>query len=173
MNIAYTMAPGRGDTDDLLLQLSDRLKALGWRLGGTVQINTERDYDGPCDMDIKVLPDGPILRISQNLGRNSRGCRLDASALETSVGLVEERLKIGLDGLIINKFGKQEAEGRGFRNAIATALALDLPVLVGLNQLNTQAFEDYTAGCAQALAPNLEDLERWFLWCVPKAASAV
>lgn len=163
MKIAYTMAPGRGDTDELLLELANRLKSYGWRLGGIVQINTERDYDGPCDMDVKVLPDGPVLRISQNLGQNSRGCRLDAGALEASVGLAEAELEKGIDCLIINKFGKQEAEGRGFRDVIAKALADDIPVLVGLNQLNKEAFEAYTAGLAIQLEGNVTSLESWFL----------
>ncbi|NHX28058.1 DUF2478 domain-containing protein, partial [Escherichia coli] len=88
MNIAFTMAPGRGDTDLLLLSLVQRLQDRGYRPGGTVQINTERETDGPCDMDVQVLPDGPRLRISQDLGKGSKGCRLDPTALEEAVGLV-------------------------------------------------------------------------------------
>ena len=163
MKIAFTMATGRGDTDELLLELANRLTGYGWRLGGIVQINTERSYDGPCDMDVKVLPEGPVLRISQNLGQNSRGCRLDAGALEASVGLAEAELAKGIDCLIINKFGKQEADGRGFRDVIAKALADDIPVLVGLNHLNQEAFETYTDGLATEIEGNITALESWFL----------
>lgn len=112
MKIAFTMSPGRGDTDLLLLQLSDRLARRGLRLCGTVQINTDRPDDDPCDMDVKVLPDGPVIRISQALGRESHGCRLDPQALETAVGLTELQLADGADVLLINKFGKHEAEAR-------------------------------------------------------------
>ena len=77
MNLAYTMAPGRGDTDLILFKLATVLAARGLRCCGTVQINSERGDTGPCDMDVRVLPDGPILRISQDLGRASHGCRLD------------------------------------------------------------------------------------------------
>ena len=65
MKIAYTMAPGRGDTDLLLSRVTQRITEMGWRVCGTVQINSERETDGPCDMDVKVLPDGPVIRISQ------------------------------------------------------------------------------------------------------------
>jgi hypothetical protein len=82
-------------------------------------------------MDVRVLPNGPILRISQNLGSVSKGCRLDPAALEAAVGLVEARLDPNVDLLIINKFGKHEADGRGFRTVIAAALDLEIPVLVG------------------------------------------
>ncbi|MCB1405981.1 MAG: DUF2478 domain-containing protein [Rhodobacteraceae bacterium] len=163
MSIAYTMAPGRGDTDLLLQRLVQSLEGKGLRATGTVQINTDRADEGPCDMDVLVLPDGPSLRISQSLGRNSRGCRLDPAALETAVGLVEVRLRDGVDFLVVNKFGKHEAEGRGFRPVIAEAVALGIPVLVGLNALNRQAFLDFTDGLAVEVAPDLASLSQWLL----------
>lgn len=161
MNIAYTIAPGRGDTDLLLYRLSQELAAKNILSCGTVQINTDC-AEGPCDMDVKVLPDGPTLRISQSLGKASKGCRLDPSALEETVGLVEAGLSRGADMLIINKFGKHEADGRGFRNAVAEAIAQDIPVLVGVNALNLQAFEEFIGGGAIQIEPTLP---RIFDWC--------
>jgi hypothetical protein len=162
MNIAYTMAPGRGDIDLLLHRVSLSLVARGLRTAGTAQVNIERDDAGPCDMDVIVLPDGPRLRISQSLGAASKGCRLDPQALEAAVGLVQARLT-GSDCLIVNKFGKHEAEGRGFRPVIAEALSRDLPVLVGVNQLNLPAFEVFTGGLAARLDPDPGVLETWLL----------
>ena len=83
MKLAYTMAPGRGDTDLVLERLAAALAARGLRCCGTVQINSERSDAGPCDMDVRVLPDRAVLRISQDLGPQARGCRLDPAALET------------------------------------------------------------------------------------------
>ena len=163
MQIAYTMAPGRGDTDLILFGLAGRLAARGLRCCGTVQINTERPGAGPCDMDEKVLPVGPVLRISQDLGRDSHGCRLDPQALETAVGLVAASLAGGADVLIVNKFGKHEAEGRGFREVIAEALARGIPVLVGLNGLNLPAFEGFAGGLAVPLPAEEEALAAWVL----------
>ncbi|PYG27859.1 DUF2478 domain-containing protein [Pelagimonas varians] len=161
MHIAYTMAPGRGYTDLLLARVAERLETQGYKCLGTVQTNTERG-DGPCDMDVKVLPDGPVLRISQTLGPASRGCRLDAAALETSVGLVASTLDTSTDLVIINKFGKHEAEGCGFRDVIAQALSLDIPVLVGVNALNHEAFQTFCDGAATRLEPDITSLHTWF-----------
>ena len=133
MKLAYTMSPVRGDTDLILAQLAANLSARGLRCCGAVQINTECPDAGPCDMDVKVIPGGEVLRISQSLGPGARGCRLDPSALETAVGQVAARLDAQTDLLIVNKFGKHEAEGRGFRDLIGAALEMDVPVLVGLN----------------------------------------
>lgn len=160
MKIAYTIAPGRGDTDLLLERLADALVARGVRTCGTVQINTERADARPCDMDIKVLPDGPALRISQSLGAGARGCRLDPAVLEQAVGLCEAGLG-GAEILIVNKFGKHEAEGRGFRGLIGEALDLGIPVLVGLNGLSQEAFARFTEGLATPLAPELGALRVW------------
>lgn len=171
MRMACTMAPGRGDTDLLLAGLAQILTGRGLRVVGTAQINTERDTAGPCDMDVRVLPDGPVIRISQDLGSGSRGCRLDASALETAVGLVEAQLAQGADLLIINKFGKHEAEGRGFRDVIAEAMARDIPVLVGLNRLNRQPFVDFAEGLAVDLAPTATELLAWIDAAMPPRAT--
>ena len=154
MKLAYTIAPGRGDTDLVLERLAANLAARGLRCCGTVQINSARADAGPCDMDVRVLPDGPVLRISQDLGSQARGCRLDPAALETAVGLVKVSLSSGADLLIVNKFGKHEAEGRGFRNVIAEAVAMEIPVLVGLNALNQPAFEAFAEGLAVQLPPD-------------------
>lgn len=161
MHLAYTMAPGRGDTDLILLRLATDLAGRGLVCCGTVQVNSERPDDGPCDMDVRVLPDGPTLRISQHLGRSARGCRLDPTALETAVGLVSARLAAGADVLVVNKFGKHEAEGRGFRALIADALALGVPVIVGVNALNLPAFEAFAGGLADRLPPDAAALAGW------------
>lgn len=160
MKIAYTTAPGKGDTDLVLSRLARTLASRDYLACGTVQTNTECT-DGPCDMDVNVLPDGPILRISQDLGRASKGCRLDPAALETAVGMVQARLNTDVDLLIVNKFGKHEAEGRGFRTIIANALDLEIPVLVGVSALNLPAFRDFVGPEACQLDPSEDALLAW------------
>ena len=161
MKIAYTMEPSRGGTDLLLAAVATELAASGFSVCGTVQINSDRDDCTGCDMDVRVLPDGPTIRISQSLGKESKGCRLDPSALELAVGHTKESLANGAHVLIINKFGKHEAQGRGFREVIAEALSQDIPVIIGLNQLNEQAFKDFTSEVAVSLPPNIESAMSW------------
>lgn len=161
MNIAYLTTVGKVDIDHLLARLAGHLESAGVRVCGTVQANTPRAKDCRCDVDLRVLPEGPVIRISQDLGPSARGCRLDAAALETTVGIVEDRLACGADILIVNRFGKQEAEGRGFRSSIAMALSHDIPVLAGLSQLNLEAFLEFTDGLAQELPAEIGALAGW------------
>ncbi|WP_193141258.1 MULTISPECIES: DUF2478 domain-containing protein [unclassified Meridianimarinicoccus] len=161
MKIAYISSADRGGTDRLLEQFSVHLQAQGARLCGIVQTNTDCG-PGPCDMDVRVLPDGPIIRISQSLGPQARGCRLDTSALEHSVAATENSFDAGADLLILNKFGKHEADGRGFRTMIARAISEDVPVLLAVNGLNLPAFEAFTDGMARRVDADLEALTVWF-----------
>ena len=162
MRIGYVMSEGRGDVDLVLERFAGALMARGVAVAGVVQTNTDCGEDRPCDMDVKVLPEGPVLRISQDLGPGSRGCRLDAAALEQAVGLVAARLSGETRLLIVNKFGKQESEGGGFRALIGSALAEGIPVLVGLNGLNRAAFAAYAGDMAEPVAPYAEALMAWF-----------
>ncbi|WP_170340846.1 DUF2478 domain-containing protein [Ruegeria arenilitoris] len=162
MHLAYVTTTDRGATDRLLSAVAERLLAKGARLAGVVQTNTDCADSSKCDMDLRVLPNGKTIRISQSLGRQSRGCRLDPAALEQAVGYVTASLADGPQLLIVNKFGKHEADGRGFRPVIAEALALDIPVLVGVNGLNRDKFVDFTDGSAQSLEPDLDAIEAWF-----------
>ncbi len=162
MKIAYTMTKGKGDLDQVLYHFAHTQIKSGSRVCGVVQVNTDREDCPLCDMDVQVLPDGPTIRISQNLGKDARGCRLDPNALEQSVAEVAQRLSPDVDLLVLNKFGKHEAGGRGFRDTIGQALALGVPVVCGVNELNRQALEEFCDGLAQYVEPNTEALSNWF-----------
>lgn len=162
MQLAYVSTTDRGATDRLLSAAAEHLLSKGARLSGVVQTNTECTDGSKCDMDLRVLPEGETIRISQSLGSLSRGCRLDPAALEQAVMYVTASLADRPQLLIVNKFGKHEADGRGFRPVIAEALALDIPVLVGVNGLNRDKFVAFTEGAAQALAADVTAIEMWF-----------
>lgn len=162
MKIAYTKSNGQGGTDRLLSRLAERLEAAGARLCGTIQVNHDAPGQRGCDMDVTVLPDGPVVRISQSLGRHAEGCRLDPEALERAVSLSGKVLDGGgVDLLLVNKFGKHEAEGGGYRDLIARALEMDLPVLVGLGGQNADAFHEFAGGMEEALPSDLPVLVEW------------
>jgi hypothetical protein len=111
-------------------------------------------------MDLRVLPEGPVYRISQALGEGSRGCRLDPAQIETLSIDVEVRIP-GSDLLVVNKFGKQECLGRGLRPAILRALDHGLPVVVGVNGLNERDFLDFAGGRAVKLPADPPRVVAW------------
>ncbi|MCX7888919.1 MAG: DUF2478 domain-containing protein [Rhodobacteraceae bacterium] len=161
MRIAYVMSPVPGATDRLLARLAGRLARAGILACGAVQQAVPNGAGRRCHMDLRILPDGPDMRISLDRGPLARGCRLDAGALEAAVAAVEARLGAGARCMIVNKFGKHEASGRGFRPVIARALDHGLPVIVGLNPLNREAFDHFAGGLAERLPDRLAALESW------------
>lgn len=169
MQIAYVTLSGRGAIDRLLAQAVGQLEAAGLALAGTVQTNIDRADRPLCDMDLRLLPDGPEVRISVDRGPEARGCRLDADALERSVMWTEAALRRA-DLLVVNKFGKQEAEGRGLTTAIAKALEQGIPVLVGVNGLNLQPFLDFAGQLATPLPASAEAITEWCLAACRDAA---
>ena len=161
MNLAYTMSKTPGALDRLLSEFARSGLDQGLRICGVAQVNTPCEVSHKCDMDLQVLPDGAVIRISQSLGQHARGCRLDPAGLEQAVAAVERSLTQDPELLLINKFGKHESDGRGFRNVIAQALAEDIPVLVGVNGMNEDAFVTFAGGADTFVEPDIDSLRAW------------
>jgi hypothetical protein len=163
MALASIIASGHGATERLLASVVARLKVDGVRVVGALRAASVATGTSHCDSDLWLLPDGPVVRITQNLGPGSSACRMDAGALEDAVGLVTTQLAAeAADLFILNKFGLSEAEGRGFRALIAEALGRGLPVLIGVSETHRAAFERFSEGMATHLVTD-EDVV--FEWC--------
>lgn len=161
--LGYVISEGRGAADLVLADVAARLVAEGWPLAGAVQVNSDRGAAHPCDMDLHVLAAGRIIRISQNLGALSAGCRLDPAGLEQAAGLVERALDATPRPrlLIVNKFGKQEIDGRGFRPVIGRALAEGVPVLTAVNAGQIDGFESFAHGMAEVVPAETGAILDW------------
>ena len=164
MKLGYVCLPGRGASDLFLSQVVAALPA-HLRLCGTVQTNIARADRRKCDMDLRLLPTGDVLRISEDRGAMARGCRLDTGVLAQAVAATEAALAVA-DLLIVNKFGKTEAQGSGFAPVIGAALCRDMPVLVGVNALNLPAFRQFAGGLECALPADLGQVTEWCLEAV-------
>lgn len=158
-------------TDLLLARTADALSLRGVRLAGVVQRNAARANRSRCDMDLAVLPSRRIIRISQDRGEGARGCHLDHGALEEAVAHVEAAIRFARpDLVIVNKFGKREAQGRGFVPVISASLEAGIPVLVGINNVNRAAFDVFAADLAQELLPVDHAVLDWCLAAIGRAA---
>ncbi|MBJ2153723.1 DUF2478 domain-containing protein [Paracoccus sp. IB05] len=162
MKLGYISAGPEGETDLLLQEVARRLSAHGLTPAGTVQINTLRPGRTKSDMDLWVLPEGPQIRISLDRGDAATGCRLDTSALEEAAVMVAQRLGAA-DVLMVNKFGKQEADGHGLADSVAEALGDGKPVLCGMADHFLEGFLNYAAGHAEELPRDADQVFAWVL----------
>lgn len=159
--LGYVTAEGRGAVDALLCEVARRLQDEGVALAGAVQENTEHDPRHKCQMDLRILSGSEVVRISQDLGVLAKGCRLDPDGLERAVGLVDRALDAAPQLMIINKFGKQELEGRGFRPLVGKALGLGIPVIVAMNRGSVEGFQAFAGGMAEALDHDVDGILDW------------
>lgn len=139
-----------GVDDKSLLALAAQLRGQGRRVLGHVQIKGEALGECRCrEMHLIDLASGERIRISENRGAQARGCHLDWSALMQIAGQLEADLLSCPDILIINRFGRAEAEGKGMRGAIETALSLDIPVIIGVRRDYAEVWDAFHAGLAK------------------------
>lgn len=155
---AILYSEGR-DVDPVMLRIASHLQALGCALAGFVQRNRARPGRRRCDMVLEDLATGTEITISEDRGAMARGCHLDLGQLLHGAELGRAALDAGADILIINKFGKSEGEGGGFRPLIAEALQREVPVLVAVPWRNIDSWRLFAGAFARevplaSLPPN-------------------
>lgn len=134
-----------------------RLQAMGCRLAGVVQRDDPRAARVGCDMSLEELSSGETIAISQDRGPHARGCRLDVGELLRATQLVATALEQRPDVLVLNKFGKTEAEGGGFRDLIAQAVDASVPVLIAVPYRNLDQWRAFAGNLAREVT--LEGLD--------------
>lgn len=159
--LAAIIANERGAGDVFLAGLAKELAAMGYRLGGVVQDNGPDAVGCKGDMNLIELTSGKATRISQDLGDQSKGCRLDSSALEEVAGLINASVGQDLDLVILNKFGKREAEGAGLRQPLLKFVEAGIPVLVSVGSNNLDAWQEFCGDMSEILPADKQAVLDW------------
>lgn len=153
--------------DEALLDIAERLRRRGRRLAGALRTRVPSPGEDRCDLVLQDLSTSREFSMSQNLGAGSQACRLDDVALDAIAERVTASLREGADILILNKFGKQEAEGRGLRDPIVKAVDQGIPVLVGLNTGRLASWNEFCGGDSAIFEPGDSAIDRWLDARVP------
>ncbi len=170
--LGYIFIDTPGGADSLLTAIAERLMAEGWPLAGAVQANPDGASGGKCHMDLHVLASGSVIRISQDLGALARGCRLDPAGLASAVGLAEAALDRAPRLVVVNKFGKQEVDGGGFRPLIGRALSEGIPVLTAVGPVNLPGFLAFAGEFAERVPADVDGALAWARCIAPDRAAA-
>ncbi|MCW5676357.1 MAG: DUF2478 domain-containing protein [Xanthobacteraceae bacterium] len=148
--------------DRALSSLGYGLREKGVLVRGLVQRNRAVPNRPKCDMDLEELGSGKIFHISKDRGALARGCRLDVEMLLIAGEVLEDALEYGCDLLIVNKFGRTEAEGGGLRGLLARAVAHEIPTLVGVPRRNVKSWSSFAEGLSDLC--DVEDAVRFCTW---------
>ncbi|MCL7998050.1 DUF2478 domain-containing protein [Brucella sp. 21LCYQ03] len=160
--LAAILADKDVPVDPLLAAVAARAGERGFKVAGFVQ-HRGPDTDDCCrEIVIERIGSGVKQLISQPLGSGSRGCRLDPAALADVSGSLLAEIDAGADMLILNRFGKGEAEGHGFRAVIETAYAKQIPVLTVVRDTYAGDWREFAGDCGVLLSPRRENVIEWF-----------
>ena len=166
----------REHIQSLLAEAAHRLRAGGVRVIGVI----EHMPPGCAHEDILLLDlvSGETNRLHQDLGPGSAGCSLDPAGLAAAAAGVEraiaERLAEGGDlsdtVVVLSKFGRQEAEGRGLTSAFHAAVAAEIAVITSVSPSVRAEWDGFAGDLAAVSSATFASIEDW--WRAPAPALA-
>lgn len=147
------------DPDGILRSFAADLAARGYRAVGLVQLGHHRLDDG---LSATLVHTGEEVQLFQDLGSYARGCRLDVGRLLDAGQRIASAIDEGADLLIINRFGKQECEGKGLSDLISHALAADIPVVIAVPSHRFPDWIKFAEGMSVKLHCDRHALDSWW-----------
>ena len=165
--VAAVVHFGAGEGDDLLAALLAECQQQGWRVRGLVT-EQGKDPQGLLPMQLRDLYTDEIFVISQNLGRDSRGCSLDMGGLAEAGKVLRLALDEQPDLVFINRFGYGETQGRGLCHEFSQLISAEIPVLTLVSEKYLEGWHAFSAGMAQTLPLEREAIEQWLATVRPE-----
>ena len=157
------------DPDQILRDFATDLNGRGYRAVGLVQLG-HHCVDAP-KLSAMLVHTGEELQLFQDLGACAAGCRLDVGQLLDAGSQVASAIDQGADLVIVNRFGRQEREGKGLSYLIERALSADIPVVIAVPSHRFADWIKFADGMSVKLHCNRPTLDAW--WSAISARNGV
>lgn len=148
------------DPDAVLREFARGLEGCGFRAVGLVQ-SGHRCVDS-ASLSAILLKTGTTVRLFQDPGPGATVCKLDIHQLLEAASQVAQEIDDGADVVIINRYGKQEREGRGLSHLIEHALNSDVPVVIAVPDYRFDDWIRFSGGMSVKLACSKDALAAWW-----------
>lgn len=145
----------------LLRAAVDEARGQGLRVAGMLAADDDPEACVTGDMSLRDVASGRAISICQDLGPSARACRLDPQGLAQAAGMLREQIAAGVDLVVLNKFGRAEAEGAGFADEIGLCVSGDIALLTAVPARFLPAWEEFAGGVDQRLAPDGAAIAAW------------
>ena len=142
------------DPDRVLNDFVQDLTGRGYRVVGLIQT---RLSDGTAA--VTVLPSGETIPLAQPRDPCAGATPCD---LAPAAARIDALIEAGADLVVINRFGKHEAEGSGLIDEIARALTSDIPVLVAVPEFRFAQWLSFCHGMSVKLPCRDDSLQGWW-----------
>lgn len=147
--------------DEVFKWIVSQCQARDLALSGVLQYPAFEGADPSCDVVLEDIVSGHRTLLFDDRGAGARGCRLDIGALLEAAMEIERSFETNPSLLVLNKFGKIEAEGGGMCGVIAKALELGIPVVIGVPARNLEAWRNFADEFSTELPGDTDQIERW------------
>lgn len=156
--------------DEILYPFIQELQSQEKNILGVVQAHPEVSYAYGSQMGIIDLSSGAYLSIAQDLGKHNTSCCLDAEAVSNASTILQAARMQNPDLLIVNRFGKLEAEGTGFADEMLEIMSEGTaPMLTVVAERFLPMWREFTGGLATELEATPTALQHWFEQLPPKS----
>jgi hypothetical protein len=159
------------DPDRVLREFASDLNARGYRAVGLVQLG-HHCTDAP-KLSAMLVHTGEELSLLQELGSCATGCRLDVGQLLDAGVQVASVIEEGADLVIVNRFGRQEREGKGLCYLVERALSADIPVVIAVPSHRFADWIRFADGMSVKLRCDRESLYAWWRAVSARSTSLV
>lgn len=153
------------DVSTVLAEATDRLRQSGFLIGGLLQeAETKISGSGRCaTLQIVDLRSGQRARITQNRGKEARGCKLDEQGLVSLSHCIDEAVEDRVDLMVISRFGRAEAAGGGLLASFSRVVCAGVPLLTAVRPPYLERWGDFHGGLATELPPSADAIIDWFV----------
>jgi nucleoside-triphosphatase THEP1 len=173
MKVGVIVRPPDGRQPASMEGFARILQGQGYLVRGLVQRNSAPPGECAADMTLVDLDSGREIPISQDLGSGSNGCRVDTQRLAEASALLRAAMEEETDLLVVNKFGKLEAQGEGLMDEILAAVSMGIPVLTSVETALIERWREFSGGLAEELSPGCGALMNWWEGVRPRGVGRV
>jgi hypothetical protein len=169
-------APG-AVIQDLFAALADR-RSPAVRIAGVVA-ESPGLADRRCSAGfLRRVTTGERFAMFEDLGPGSTACHLEGNGIARAAEAVRQDLAAGCDLVLLSKFGKLEAAGKGLWSAFVATVEARVPLLTSVSPAVATAWGHFAGTGFVVLPPNDAAIDTWldagdrpFARCDPGAAS--
>lgn len=148
--------------DEFLYAFIQDLQSQNKNILGVIQAHPEVSYAYGSQMGIVDLSTGAYISIAQDLGKHNTSCCIDAEAISNSSRILQAARMQAPDLIIVNRFGKLEAEGSGFADEMLEIMSENTPLLTVVAERFLPMWREFTGGLATEILPDSAALHEWF-----------
>lgn len=143
-----------GSGGDILATFVAEVVGQGVRVRGLIQ----QHLPELCLVDVHS---GQVYPITQDLGPQATGCRIDPGGF-AAAAMVLRRALDDAELVVVNRFGRLEAEGGGLVAEMLAVMAEGVPVLTCVNVDQLAAWQRFTGGAGVLLPADPAALRQWW-----------